>query len=102
MNIECAARFLPRLLPLFALISCGAPCHAASAAPPADVVPFAGLSASEACAKASLPPGFKMHVFAAEPDVVQPIAFCLDHRGRVWVAEGRTYPKRKGHPPKVE
>lgn len=67
--------------------------------PPADVVPHAGLSAQEACAKATMPEGFKMHVFAAEPELVQPIAFCLDHRGRVWVAEGRTYPKRRGHPP---
>src|SRR2546427_6009360 len=40
-----------------------------------------------------------MHVFAAEPDVRQPIAFCLDHRGRVWVAEGYTYPRRHGNPP---
>lgn len=74
--------------------------HAASA-PPADVVPFAGLTAQDACDKATLPPGFKMHVFAAEPDVRQPIAFCLDHRGRVWVAEGYTYPRRKGNPPKT-
>src|SRR5262245_40175255 len=73
---------------------------AASDAPPADVVPFAGLTPQDACDKATLPPGFKMHVFAAEPDLVQPIAFCLDHRGRVWVAEGLTYPKRKGAPPK--
>jgi putative membrane-bound dehydrogenase-like protein len=76
--------------------------HLQAAAPPADVVAFAGLSPQEACDKATLPPGFKMHVFAAEPDVQQPIAFCLDDRGRVWVAEGRTYPKRKGHPPAVE
>ena len=75
---------------------------ASSDGPPADIVPFAGLSATEAAANATLPPGFKMHVFAAEPDIVQPIAFCLDHRGRVWVAEGLTYPKRKGHPPKIE
>jgi len=75
---------------------------AAPSAPPADVVAFAGLTASEAAAKATLPPGFRLHVFAAEPDVRQPIAFCLDDRGRVWVAEGITYPKRKGHPPKTE
>ena len=73
---------------------------AGSDAPPADQVPFAGLSASEACEKATLPAGFKMYPFAAEPDVRQPIAFCLDHRGRVWVAEGLTYPRRKGNPPK--
>jgi len=75
---------------------------AAPAPPPADVVSFAGLSSAEAVAKATMPPGFKMHVFAAEPDVRQPIAFCIDHRGRVWVAEGITYPKRKGHPPKTD
>ncbi|TMQ01666.1 MAG: hypothetical protein E6L09_02545 [Verrucomicrobia bacterium] len=67
--------------------------------PPADVVPFAGLSAQDACDKASLPPGFKMHVFAGEPEIRQPIAFCLDDRGRVWVAEGYTYPRRHGNPP---
>ena len=75
---------------------------AASDAPPADAVPFAGLSALDAAKNATLPPGFRMHVFAAEPDVRQPIAFALDHRGRVWVAEGITYPKRKGSPPKVD
>lgn len=62
--------------------------------PPADVIPFAGLSPSDAAAKATVPAGFKLHVFAGEPDVVQPIAFCLDHRGRVWVAEGLCYPRR--------
>src|SRR6267143_587146 len=76
--------------------------HAATDAPPADVVPFAGLSPERAVKETTLPPGFKMNVFAAEPDVVQPIAFCLDHRGRVWVAEGLTYPRRRGNPPKIE
>src|SRR5262245_55142916 len=69
--------------------------RAQDTAPPADIVPFAGLSAEDACLKATLPSGFKMHVFAAEPDVVQPIAFCDDDRGRLWVAEGLTYPKRR-------
>ncbi len=78
------------------------PLFAAITPPPADVVPFAGLTAAEAVKDATLPPGFKMHVFAAEPDLRQPIAFCLDHRGRVWVAEGITYPRRKGTPPKTD
>ncbi len=68
--------------------------RAADTAPPADVVPHAGLSAQDAVKFATLPPGFKLHVFAAEPDVKQPIAFCEDHRGRLWVAEGYTYPQR--------
>jgi putative membrane-bound dehydrogenase-like protein len=87
---------------LFSILLCASLAHAASETPPADVVPFAGLSPSDAAKDATLPPGFKMHVFAAEPDLVQPIAFCLDHRGRVWVAEGLTYPKRRGTPPKEE
>jgi putative membrane-bound dehydrogenase-like protein len=66
---------------------------------PADVVPFAGLSPQGAARNATLLPGFKMHIFAAEPDVQQPIAFCLDDRGRVWAAEGFTYPRRRGNPP---
>ena len=33
-------------------------------------------------------------LIAAEPDVKQPIAFCEDHKGRLWVAEGYTYPRR--------
>lgn len=70
--------------------------------PPADAVLFDGLSAADAATKATLPAGFKMHVFASEPEIAQPIAFCLDHRGRTWVAEGRTYPRRKGNPPKTE
>jgi putative membrane-bound dehydrogenase-like protein len=32
-----------------------------------------------------------MTVFAAEPDVVQPISFCTDSRGRLWVAEALNY-----------
>jgi Fe-S oxidoreductase len=63
--------------------------------PPSDIVPHAGLTAKEAVGAATLPPGFAMHVFAAEPEVRQPIAFALDHRGRVWVAEGLCYPKRR-------
>ncbi len=63
-------------------------------APAADSVKFAGLSPAEAVKAADVPEGFELKLFAAEPDVVNPIAFCLDDRGRVWVAEGRTYPIR--------
>ncbi len=63
--------------------------------PAADAVQFAGLSPEAAVKAATLPPGFKLHLFAAEPDVKQPIAFCDDDRGRLWVAEGYSYPKRR-------
>src|SRR5208337_2594323 len=62
--------------------------------PPADVIKFAGLSPEEAAKEMTLPPGFKATLFAGEPDVMQPIAFAMDDRGRIWVAEGYTYPRR--------
>src|SRR4051812_39357724 len=45
------------------------------------------------------PAGFSATVFAAEPDVVQPISYAIDDRGRLWVAEAYNYPKWKptGH-----
>jgi len=48
---------------------------------------------AEAAAKMKLPPGFKVTLFAGEPDVVQPIAFTFDDRGRMWVVECMMYPK---------
>ena len=60
----------------------------------ADDVKYAGL-APEAAAKAAIvPAGFELKLFAGEPDVVNPIAFAIDDRGRLWVAEGLTYPIR--------
>jgi putative membrane-bound dehydrogenase-like protein len=47
--------------------------------------------ADEALAKISVPEGFEVSLFAAEPDVQQPIAIATDERGRLWVAENYTY-----------
>ncbi|MSU65367.1 MAG: c-type cytochrome [Opitutus sp.] len=49
------------------------------------------LPALEAAAKMKLPPGFRSTVYAAEPDVCQPISMTTDSRGRLWVAENYTY-----------
>ncbi|MBL9171684.1 MAG: hypothetical protein JNN07_28400 [Verrucomicrobiales bacterium] len=59
-----------------------------------DAVKFAGLSPEAAAREASAPPGFSVKLFAGEPNVAQPIAFALDDRGRIWVAEAYTYPRR--------
>ncbi|MDB6057663.1 MAG: putative rane-bound dehydrogenase [Verrucomicrobiales bacterium] len=67
---------------------------AARNVPEADAVQFAGLSPQDAVTKMSLPPGFKATLFAGEPDIVQPVAFAIDDRGRLWVVEGNTYPLR--------
>ena len=42
-----------------------------------------------------LPPGFKATLFAAEPDVQNPIAMAWDAKGRMWVAENYTYAERQ-------
>jgi putative membrane-bound dehydrogenase-like protein len=53
-----------------------------------------------AAMKMTLPAGFKATLFAGEPDVVQPIAFCFDDRGRLWVAECLSYPNWQSDPKK--
>jgi len=55
------------------------------------------LKPSQAVAKMSVPEGFEVTVFASEPDIAEPIAFCFDHRGRMWVAENFNYQTRRQH-----
>jgi len=62
--------------------------------PPMDPVLHAGLSPDAAARAMSVPNGFSVTLAAAEPDLVRPIGFALDDRGRLWVAEARTYPLR--------
>jgi len=62
--------------------------------PPMDPILHAGLSGVEAARAMTLPKGFTVKLAAAEPDVVRPIAFTNDDRGRLWVVEGHTYPVR--------
>ncbi|MDB5353388.1 MAG: hypothetical protein JWN86_4635 [Planctomycetota bacterium] len=60
----------------------------------ADDYANSGLSPTDAAKAMTAPPGFKITLFAGEPDVVQPIAMAIDDRGRVWVAEAYSYPHR--------
>jgi uncharacterized protein len=39
-----------------------------------------------------VPPGFRLELFASEPDIVKPIAMAWDERGRLWIAETVDYP----------
>ncbi|MEQ1829183.1 MAG: PVC-type heme-binding CxxCH protein [Pirellula sp.] len=50
------------------------------------------LAPEEAARTMVLPEGFQATLFAGEPDVRQPIGFCIDDRGRLWVAEAFNYP----------
>src|SRR5579875_1959724 len=61
----------------------------------ADAYKYAGLPPEKAAAAMTVPEGFEVQLLAGEPDVRQPIAFCLDDRGRLWVAEAYSYPIRR-------
>ncbi len=50
---------------------------------PGDAADEGPLTSEEAVVHLELPDGFQATLFAGEPDVVQPIAFTIDHRGRL-------------------
>ena len=52
------------------------------------------LPPAAAAAAIQLPPGFQASLFAAEPDVQNPIGLAWDARGRLWIAENYTYAER--------
>lgn len=52
------------------------------------------LSAEETVRRMKVAPGYEAGLFAAEPDVINPIAFTIDEKGRLWVLECYEYPQR--------
>src|SRR5437867_2368633 len=54
--------------------------------------PSPALSPTEAQKKFVVPEGFEVRLFAAEPEVVNPVAMTWDERGRLWVVELYEYP----------
>jgi putative membrane-bound dehydrogenase-like protein len=64
----------------------------------AEVEVDAPLPPDEAARTMQVPEGFRVTLFAGEPHVQQPIAFCIDDRGRLWVAEAYNYPKHGTRP----
>jgi putative membrane-bound dehydrogenase-like protein len=52
------------------------------------------LSPEESVKPLRVPDGWEVKVFAAEPDIINPIAFTVDERGRLWVVECYEYPQR--------
>ncbi len=52
------------------------------------------LTPEEAVKSMTMLEGIKANAWAGEPMVTQPIAFCWDDRGRLWVAENRDYESR--------
>ena len=79
------------LLPFLFILSC----LLIWAEPKTSNAPF--LKPDEAIAKMTIPDGFEVKAFVAEPDIGEAIAFCFDFRGRLWTLENYNYQTRKAH-----
>ena len=62
---------------------------------PAEPRPHVSADARHVVENLKLMLGFSAELVAAEPDVHQPIAFAIDERGRLWVAEAYGYPVKQ-------
>lgn len=58
---------------------------------PAPVVREASNEPAQALQKFALPDGFRMETWASEPLLSNPVAFCLDEKGRVFTSETNRY-----------
>ncbi len=52
------------------------------------------LPAEESVKHFSTPVGFKVELFAADPDIKKPVCMAWDHRGRLWIGETIDYPNQ--------
>ncbi|MGF1579164.1 MAG: PVC-type heme-binding CxxCH protein [Gemmataceae bacterium] len=52
------------------------------------------LKPTETVKRFEIAEGYQANLFAGEPDLINPIAFTIDERGRIWVVENFEYPKR--------
>ncbi len=53
------------------------------------------LNPEEAVEAMTIKEGYNVNAWAGEPMITQPIAFCWDHKGRLWIAENRDYETRQ-------
>ncbi len=87
--------FTPSLLILLLLCSCSgeASLHYFSTSNSVTTHELqAPLTPEETLTRLEVPSGFNVHVFAHEPDIINPIALTWDERGRLWVVESTNYP----------
>ena len=52
------------------------------------------LTPEQAVAQMTTLDGYAVNAWANEPMITQPMAFCWDDRGRLWIAENRDYESR--------
>ncbi|MCH7228172.1 PVC-type heme-binding CxxCH protein [Haloferula sp. A504] len=75
------------------VLACTAPLFGEPFPEPIDSETVEGspLAPAKAAASFQVPGGFEVHVFAAEPEIRNPIAVSWDGSGRLWVAENFTF-----------
>ena len=52
------------------------------------------LSPQDSKKHIQVPEGFMVELFASEPDIINPVAFSWDERGRLWVVQSMDYPHK--------
>ena len=90
---------------LLALALCASLVHAAYEPLNDKNRPIAGepaLSPADSAAALKVPAGFRVEVIVGEPKIVQPIAYTIDDRGRLWIVECTNYPASPGQPPPAD
>jgi putative membrane-bound dehydrogenase-like protein len=55
-----------------------------------------GLAPTEALQHFQVPSGFRLQLFASEPEIRQPVSMTFDARGRMWVIQYLQYPNPAG------
>jgi len=68
------------------------PGQSRAAPPPPPAAPVAPRDPEATRTGIHVPPGFRVELVAAEPDVLDPVAFDWDAQGRLWVVEMADYP----------
>lgn len=63
-----------------------------------DKPPGPPLTPQQSVDKMTVPDGFSIELVAAEPQIVNPVAMCIDAKGRFWVTESFEYPRRSAGP----
>nr|MBX2814463.1 dehydrogenase [Saprospiraceae bacterium] len=90
-------RILPLIVVLLLINSCSE--HTQEPPPP---LTYSGdkpriqdpLSPEQSQKHIQLPKGFTAKLFAAEPNIINPIAMAWDERGRLWVIQSQDYPHK--------
>lgn len=91
LALPWVVEILPVWLAAVVVVACAA--RALSADPFAEGVrPTNALTPTQQEKSFHLPPGFRIQLFASEPDIQKPMNLAFDARGRLWMSGSTEYP----------